>query len=270
MRKQHWFLPALLVTVLVVALPVIGQSDNPEVLFEAAKKKKVVDGDLNAAIALYQDVVEKAGANRSLAASALVQLGECYERLGDTEARKAYERIVSEYSDQREQVMTAQAKLATMGAGNQQSAGVTIRKLEATKVTSWNVSADGRYLGATDYETGNAAIVDLVAGKHWNVTDYGNWSNENGYIDQSVISRDGKRIAFWHYKYSAVEGNLRVVGADGKGERVLLKGDDFNRGWGIPTDWSPDGKYVAVRLMGRSPNAAAERGGIDFALVPAD
>ena len=148
MRKQHWILSAVLGAILAAALPMIGQGDNPEVLFEAARKKEVVDGDLNAAIAMYQEVVAKAGSNRSVAASALVQLGECYERQGDAQARKAYERIVSEYSDQREQVTTAQAKLVAMGAGSQQTAGVTIRQLEIPNqrpgdgLSPWNVSTD--------------------------------------------------------------------------------------------------------------------------------
>ena len=101
------------------------------------------------------------------------------------------------------------------------------------------------------------------------MTDYGNWDQENGYIDAASISRDGTRIAFWHYKYSATEGNLRVVNADGTGERVLLRGDDLNRGWGIPQDWSPDGKFIALELEGTESETLG-RGVMDFALVPVD
>ena len=41
------------------------------------------------AIKLYQTIVQKYGTDKKLAAKALVQMGQCYEKLGSTEARKA-------------------------------------------------------------------------------------------------------------------------------------------------------------------------------------
>ena len=270
---------AVVMTVACVALVSVGvftqTTRTAEVAFKAARHVEEVEGDLQRAIEAYATLAE--GSDRAIVALALIRMAGCYEKLGTAEARGLYERVVSDYSDQREQVATAHTRLAALtarSAERQLPAGVTIRKLDFGaesygEVAPWNVSQDGRYLGATDYETGNAAIVDLVAGTHRNVTDYGNWNQENGYIDVSAISRDGQRIAFWHYKYSAKEGNLRVVNADGTGERVLLMGDDFDRGWGIPTDWSPDGRYIAVQLEGGDLPPGGP-GTIDFALVPVD
>ena len=274
-RTSMWTATLLLGGLLALAGTPRAQV-GAEVALRAAMETETVKGDLHGAIEQYRQIAE--GADRAIAATALVRMAGCYEKLGAAEAGAIYERVVSDYSDQREQVITAQAKLAALAAavaGSQTSAGVTIRKLAfgaedpTQEVAPWNVSADGRYLGATDYETGNAALVDVIAGTHRNVTDYGNWDQENGYIDVSAISRDGARIAFWHYKYSATEGTLRVVDADGTGEEVLLRGDDVGRGWGIPTDWSPDGRYIALDLEGTESDTLG-RGVMDFALVPVD
>ena len=258
------------------------RSGTPEALLGRAVHQEEAEGDLEAAIATYKEFLTQHADNRPLAAKAQFRLGASYEKLGRVEARKAYERfwrpttpirrVLADYADQTDLVTQARARLAALdAAAANQGSGVTIRKLDFGvehhhgEAHPWNVSADGRYLGATNYSTLNAAVVDVAAGKYRNVTDY-NWS---AFADQAAISRDGKRIAFWHYKDGAKEGNLRVIGADGKGERVLLKGDDYNRGWGIPTDWSPDGKYVAVELEGKAAGEA-EGSVIDFALVPAD
>ena len=55
-------------------------------MLEAAARKERVDGDLRGAIALYEKLAR--GANRAVAAMALARMGQCYEKLGDADARK--------------------------------------------------------------------------------------------------------------------------------------------------------------------------------------
>ena len=62
----------------------------------------VVDGDLNGAIKQYGAIVSKYKADRGVAATALVRMAECYQKLGDTEAEKIYERLLRDFSDQLE------------------------------------------------------------------------------------------------------------------------------------------------------------------------
>jgi len=235
----------LTIGALLFATRIMSQTSDPGVLLRAAIEREEVDGDLEAAIAQYQQIIANNGNHRSIAAQALLRLGGCYEKLGQEEARTTYEQLIAEYPDQQEQVTTAQAKLAAMGAGTQQAAGVTIRQLrpfgdDGSEIRAYNVSADGRYLGATNYATYNAAIVDLVAGKHWDVTDYGNI----GADEFVLVSPDGKRLAFTRSTPNA-DSDIRIVGSDGAGERVLLESDDIG-GWGMPLAWSPDGKYLVV------------------------
>src|SRR2546428_13361517 len=79
---------------------VLAQSGND--LFQQALVKERTEGNLPEAIKLYQTIVQKYGSDRKLAAKALFQMGQAYEKLGSAEARKAYERIAREFADQKE------------------------------------------------------------------------------------------------------------------------------------------------------------------------
>ena len=86
----------------------------PAVRLERAIQLETVDGDLEAAIALYEQIIEGDGNRRPLVARALLRLGGCYEKLGRREARKVYQRLVDDYGDQSEQAKVARSRLAAM------------------------------------------------------------------------------------------------------------------------------------------------------------
>src|SRR5512143_1034821 len=92
------------------------QAGDPGVRLRAAIQKEEVDGDLPGAIDLYKKIVADPGANRAVAAEALLRLGGCHEKLGQAEARKAYERLVAEYPDQAEKVKAARQRLSALDA----------------------------------------------------------------------------------------------------------------------------------------------------------
>ena len=83
------------------------QPDNPAVLLRAAIEKEEVDGDLNAAIEQYKRVIKVAGAERAVAAQALLRLGGCYEKRGPEEARQTYQQLIRDYAEQAKEVATA-------------------------------------------------------------------------------------------------------------------------------------------------------------------
>ena len=76
-------------------------AETPQELYQKALVKERSEGNLNEAIQLYRRAADSAGKDRALAAKALVQLGECYEKLGSTEARKQYDRVIRDYADQK-------------------------------------------------------------------------------------------------------------------------------------------------------------------------
>ena len=82
-----------------------GQKNTQqETLLQRAIQKETVDGDLEGAMTLYRQIVAANGPSRAVTAKALLGLGGCLERLGQQEARKVYERLVAEYSDQAHEV----------------------------------------------------------------------------------------------------------------------------------------------------------------------
>src|SRR5438094_5058605 len=93
---------------------VLAQGGND--LFQQALVKERTDGNLPEAIKLYQTIVQKFGSDRKLAAKALFQIGQAYEKLGNAEARKAYERIARDFSDQKEVAADAGRRLAALSA----------------------------------------------------------------------------------------------------------------------------------------------------------
>ena len=172
-------------TLSAVSAPVQKDS-RAEVLLRSAIDKETVDGDLKAAIEIYRKAIASAGANRAVAAKALVRMGQCYEKLGDTEARKAYERVVREFGDQKDLAETASARLAALGkpAG---PTGPTVYMISgASSVWVYGPSPDGRYL--LQGNKGKLELRDLSTGQVRQLT------KEYGY--DPAFSRDGRQIAF--------------------------------------------------------------------------
>jgi len=227
-----------LATALAASFALAQKSDQAEVLLKAAANKELVDGDLNAAIELYKKVVAQPGASRAAVAKALVQMGQCYEKLGETqaqEARKAYQRVVREFADQPEFSKVARERLSTMAAGP----GMLVRQLwSGSDVDNQfvSISPDGRYFV---YSDGNVAVHDLATGEKRHLTD--DTASPAWYCK---VSPDGKQVAYTVLKTSK-EGSweLRVVGLNGSPPRVLYRGHYLE-----PRGWSPDSRHVLALL----------------------
>ena len=231
----------------VLALASIGAADDKKatVLLQAAQAREAIQGDLKGAIALYQDVVNEAGGNRAIAARALVRMAECYQKLGDAEARKIFERVVKDYSDQKDAVTIARARLG----GRSLSASTKIDRAVWTgpRVNYYGtVSSDGRLLSYW-VSDGNLALHDFATGTDRTLTDKGYATGEFA-ADFSTVSRDGKHVAYtWWGDKKRYE--LRVVDTQGSGVppfRRLLDNEEINKI--RPFDWSPDGRWIAVQL----------------------
>lgn len=116
MKKLIQITLAVAALAALTVVPTVTQSGQD--LFQQALVKEQAAGDLNAAIVIYQRIVRDFASDRALVAKALVQLGQCYEKLGSTEARKAYQRVVTEYADQPDQLTLARARLAAIAAAS--------------------------------------------------------------------------------------------------------------------------------------------------------
>jgi Tol biopolymer transport system component len=218
------------------------KTDEAERLLKAAANTELVDGDLKAAIEQYRKVSQTP--NRGVAAQALIRMAECYQKLGDTESKMIYERVLREFADQKESAAIARARLGrdrTLGEG-----GVVVRQIWADEdtVSEGQVSADGRYFVYRDRKSGgNLAVRDLASGASRLLTSGA--SAARGRANYPVFSPDGKQIAYqWR---TPQEISVRIVGTDGLGMRTLWKtGDRSNSVIPRLDGWSPDGKHLAI------------------------
>src|SRR5437867_8070773 len=139
------------ITIGAALLLAAQKGDRAETQLQAAINKEVVEGDLKGAIEQYKKIAQ--GANRPAAAKALVHMGECYERLGDAEARTAYERVIRDFADQKEVSAQARGRLALLGGPARRGpASVSMRRVGTDLDDEGAPSPDGRWLS---YVTSN-------------------------------------------------------------------------------------------------------------------
>ena len=245
---------------LLFAGSTFGQQ-NPREVFERARMLDESNQNLTEAIKLYGQVVSQANEQRALAARAQFRIGILYERLGrKAEAQRAFQTVVNQYADQSESVRRAQAKIVKSAlpaknngalANAKSTNGFAIRQVWAGEGvdTEGSISADGRYLSFTDWDTGDLAVRDLAAGTNRRVTNKGTWAESDQFAEWSVFSPDGRQIAYaWYNQDGAYD--LRIIARDGGRPRVLYRNDEVRHVQ--PEQWTSDGKSLLVRVALKS------------------
>ena len=214
-----------------------------EVALRAALERETVKGDLKGAIEQYKKIVKAYPDNRAVAAKALLHIAECYEKLGQSEAQKAYERVVSEYPDQKE-AAEARSRLAARESGPH-TKGVVVQQVWSGEDVSYDgrLSPDGRYLGfANFFSSENVAVRDLKAGETRLLTHD---AGPQAWAFDAVFSPDGKQIAYGWYHDKDKDSSLRIIDSDGTHIREIAR---MQRGTD-PAAWSPDGKQIAASFF---------------------
>ena len=150
----------MLAVALSQTLPAAQSSAEIEKRLASAQHKATVDGNLTGAIEDYKQIVASAGANRGLAAQALLRLAACYQQLGDVQARSTYERVVREFPEQTQSVATARLHLNESGAGA--AAVVARRHWTTTGYSQVSIASDGRTAAAVESSSDDILIRDLV------------------------------------------------------------------------------------------------------------
>lgn len=218
-------------------------SKKAQVLLQAGTAKETVQGDLKGAIELYRQAVREASSNRAVAAKALVRMGQCYEKLGDAESRKAFERVVREFADQKEAVEEARKHLAKKAA--QAPTGIIAQQLGA-KLGGIDygaaISRDGRRIA---YTGRGVFVQDLVTGEQ---IRFAGPVSRGASLRFAIISPDGKSVAYARWASPTALPELCVIRADGSNPHVLAGDKDHGA---YPLGWSPDGKHILARLFSR-------------------
>jgi Tol biopolymer transport system component len=242
----------LLLAMMIGAALLLGgpQSDRPDQQLQSAINKEVVEGDLKGAIELYKKIAAQPGAGRTTVATALLRMGQCHEKLGNAEARTAYERVVREFGDQAEVAAEARTRLAALagGGGVSGSSTLVVRRVWGGADVTGKVSPDGRFLSFTDWESGgNVAIRDLATGQNRRLTNTGSLTGPGGFAEPSVPSPDSKSVVYAWVNSSNGSADLCVVGLDGSKPRILRAAGDGVRGH-IPLAWSPDSRHLLAEF----------------------
>src|SRR6185295_5904841 len=160
----------LTVTIAMVMLALVGgsvlaQSGND--LFQQALVKQRTEGNLPEAIKVYQTIVQKYRSDKKLAAKALFQIGQAYEKLvNNPEARKAYEQITREFADQKDVAADAGRRLAALSnvAQSEQSVPHLIVTGSAAEGAT-SISPDGRWMTMTEWSADAIAVRDMSTGQ---------------------------------------------------------------------------------------------------------
>jgi hypothetical protein len=113
-----------IILLMAVALPALAapSSSRPpsaSSLLQEGLYAEEVDGNLDAAIQIYEKVIKDPSAQRSDVAQALYRQGMCYmKKQQDQQAKLVLERLVADYGDQTQVVSKAKPLLQSLGTAN--------------------------------------------------------------------------------------------------------------------------------------------------------
>ena len=241
---------AVIVGVLLLAGVVTAQQKRTQdVDLQAAIRTETVDGDLKGAIEQYKKIAT--AGDRAVAAQALVRMAECYQKLGDSDARTTYERILRDFADQEEPVTLARARLGTLGTQTQVR-GDRVAWTGANVDDTGRASPDGRYITFVDWGgPGKLMVHDLVTNTDRALTA----ERSSEWPGSSAFSKDGKQIVYEWRANGRVD--LHVLRADvttiAEPRTLLTPPDDIDAL--SPYDWSRDGRWIAVNIHRRDGTA---------------
>ncbi len=236
------------ILVFLVCFPLVtgitfGQEKQSDQLLSNAIYQEEVKGNLEGAILIYKDIIKKYPGQRAIAAEALFHLGLSNEKLGNKIAKEYYEQLVSNYGDQPEFVRIARERLARLTT--------TVSPNEIAIRQVWtgpdvdncgSVSADGEYLTFNDWSNGNLMIRNLKTSVKKQLTFEGTWKDSSQYVDNSLISPDGKQVAYSWYKYIG-SCDLRIIKLGNPTPIILCSGmEDI-----IPGLWFSNGNKIIVQ-----------------------
>ncbi len=249
MRLWRKLISLSLTLLTTITLLAAAQTGPAKVMFEAAKKKEVVDGDLNAAIQQYRAVAAKYPKERAIVADALIHMAQCYQKLGDAQSGKIYQEVISKYGDQKAAVAIARAQLGG-GSPRQTTDEIFIGKTSnpgaspyggpyggAGTVGFYRPSPDGRYLAA-ESSTHGLLLHEVSSNTDRQLTT-------DGRSSEPCFTPDSRRIVYASYKDGRSE--IRIINVDGTGDRPILSSDVY--GQLEPSGITSDGKTVSLGLF---------------------
>ncbi len=224
-------------------------SQTAEQLFQKGIMKEEGEGSLREAIELYKSVADNTNADKVLRAKALYQMGSCYEKLGQQDARNVYEKLVANYTDPQELVANAKRKLVKLYSAQipSENSVVSERQINDASYFDMTYSPDGSYVVINDPEKDNLCFTlrNLKTGEKWNFTKTGTWEMPvYRYPNSAIWSKDSKHVAYtWKIEdrnKKELTTELHIFDLDSKNDKIVWNGPEDI--W--LTDWSIDNKNI--------------------------
>ncbi|MHC4370739.1 MAG: tetratricopeptide repeat protein, partial [Planctomycetota bacterium] len=110
---------AIILLLTVAALAPAAPGKAASVLLQEGLYAEEVDGDLDAAIKIYQQIIDEAAAQRPHVAQAMYRLGMCHlKKQDEAQARAVFKKLVADYGDQTKVVDKVKPLLEELSDGD--------------------------------------------------------------------------------------------------------------------------------------------------------
>ena len=205
--------------VFIFAAVLLAQS--PSQLFQQALLKENGEGDLAAAVTLYEKIAGDETAGRALRAKAQLHIGICWEKMGKSEAGKAYEAVIIRFPEQEEVAAAAKEKLRTLkkNIDDIKIFYPPYQELLRSDQKIWGIafSPNGTWMavGSGDkiwlYQAANiqnrTLLLDSLAQNRINLA----WSPGGHYISYIADAPEGEKTSLYCARVDAEQGRLLTL-----------------------------------------------------------